>query len=111
MTKNFRDATETEDMAIANDEAVMFAKKEQVGTLQAQIEVEMEHVGCLDLEIVEFETDIEDALDTEKSKKAETSEELREMMKRQHDVSGWTASPHSCAADRLVGQAPSTRST
>jgi len=52
MTKNFGDATETEDTAIANDEAVMFAKKEQVGMLQAQIEVEMERVGCLDLDIV-----------------------------------------------------------
>jgi len=88
MTKNFGDATETEDTAIANDEAVMFAKKEQVGTLQAQIEVEMEHVDCLDLEIVEFETDTEEALDTEKGKKAEISEKLRETMKRQRDVSG-----------------------
>jgi len=40
MTKNFRDATETEDI-----------EKEQVGKLQAQIEVEMERVGCLDLDI------------------------------------------------------------
>jgi len=51
MTKNFGDSTETEDTAIANGETVMFAKKEQVDTLQAQIEGEMEHVGCLSLEI------------------------------------------------------------
>jgi len=92
-----------EDTANANDETVMFAKKEQTGTLQAQIKVEMKQVGCLGLEIMEFETDAEEALDTEKGKKAETSEELRETMKRQRDVSGWTASLHSCAADRLVG--------
>mmetsp|Transcript_19877 Transcript_19877/g.52064 ORF Transcript_19877/g.52064 Transcript_19877/m.52064 type:complete len:115 (-) Transcript_19877:697-1041(-) len=111
MMRNFGDATETEDTANANDEVVMFAMKEQIGTLQAQIKVEMEHVNCLDLEIMEFETDTEEALDTEKGKKAEISEKLRETMKRQRDVSGWTASPHSCAADRLVGQAPSTRPT
>jgi len=54
-------------------------------------------------------TDIDEALDTEKVKKGEISEELCEIMKRQRDVSGRTASLHSFAADRLVGQVLSTR--
>jgi len=60
MTKNLGDATETEDTAIANYEALMSAKKKEVGTLQAQIEVEMERIGRLGMEIAEFGNDIED---------------------------------------------------
>jgi len=86
--KNFWDATEMQDTAIANGATVMFAKKEQIGILQAQIKVEMKHVDCLDLEIMESEADTEEALDTEKGKKAEISEKLRETMKLQRDVSG-----------------------
>mmetsp|Transcript_16360 Transcript_16360/g.45404 ORF Transcript_16360/g.45404 Transcript_16360/m.45404 type:complete len:118 (+) Transcript_16360:573-926(+) len=60
-----------EDTANANDETVMFAKKEQVGTLQAPIVWRSRR----------SRTDTEEALDTEKGKKAETSKELMGTMK------------------------------
>merc|ERR1719223_1880184 len=60
MAKDLKDATEAETAAIQNYEQLMAAKKKEVGTLQKQIEVEMERIGRLGMEVAEFENDIED---------------------------------------------------
>merc|ERR1719223_2378473 len=60
MAKDLKDATEAETAAIQNYEQLMAAKKKEVGTLQKQIEVEMERIGRLGVEVAEFENDIED---------------------------------------------------
>merc|ERR1719223_2214559 len=60
MAKDLKDATEAETAAIQNYEQLMAAKKKEVGTLQKQIEVEMERIGRLGVEVAELENDIED---------------------------------------------------
>jgi len=60
MSKSLAESTDAESASIANYEALIAAKKKEVGTLQVQIENEMERVGRLGVETSEMANDIED---------------------------------------------------
>jgi len=63
MNKDLMDATTEEKSAISNYEALMAAKKKELGTLQGQIEEEMERIGNLGVELAAQKNDIEDTKD------------------------------------------------
>eukprot|EP00443_Scrippsiella_acuminata_P022320 CAMPEP_0115203214 /NCGR_PEP_ID=MMETSP0270-20121206/18532_1 /TAXON_ID=71861 /ORGANISM="Scrippsiella trochoidea, Strain CCMP3099" /LENGTH=420 /DNA_ID=CAMNT_0002616663 /DNA_START=42 /DNA_END=1300 /DNA_ORIENTATION=+ len=60
MSKDYNDATAEENSAIANYEALMAAKKKEIGTLQAQIEEGMTRIGNLGVELAAMSNDLED---------------------------------------------------
>jgi len=60
ISKDLADATAEEKGAIANYEELMAAKKKEIGTLQGQIEAEMERIGNLGVELAAMVNDIED---------------------------------------------------
>jgi len=60
MSKSLSDATDAENGSIANFEALIAAKKNEVAILQGQIETEMERIGSLGMSIAEMSNDIED---------------------------------------------------
>jgi len=60
MSKSLSDATAEENGAISNYESLMAAKKKEVATLQAQIEVEMTRIGDLGVSVAGAENDLED---------------------------------------------------
>merc|ERR1719436_742564 len=60
MTASLSDATNEENSAIQNYEALMAAKSKEVSTLQKQIEEEMQRVGQLSVKIAGEENDLED---------------------------------------------------
>merc|ERR1719215_2529160 len=60
MTKALNDATDVENDAIQNYEALSAAKKKEIATLQKQIESEMKRIGNLGVSIAEMENDKED---------------------------------------------------
>jgi len=60
MSKSLAESTGAESASIANYEALIAAKKKEVGTLQVQLESEMEHIGRLGVETSEMANDIED---------------------------------------------------
>jgi len=60
MSAGLSDATNEENAAIQNYEALMAAKSKEVATLQKQIEVEMTRIGDLSVKIAGEENDLED---------------------------------------------------
>lgn len=60
MTASLSDATNEENSAIQNYDALMAAKSKEVSTLQKQIEEEMQRVGQLSVKIAGEENDLED---------------------------------------------------
>jgi len=80
MSKSLKEATEDESSAITNYEGLMAAKKQEVATLQEQIEVEMTRVGNLGVEIAQMKNDLEDtseALTQDEKFKMELSESCK----------------------------------
>jgi len=60
MVKDLADATATENAAIKAYETLMSTKKEEVDTLQAQIEQELKDTGDLQMEAAEMSNDLEE---------------------------------------------------
>merc|ERR1719215_2072884 len=60
MTKDYKDATEEENAAIASSESLIASKKKEIEALTKEIESKTKRVGELAVKVAEMENDLED---------------------------------------------------